>query len=52
MARFIWNTVCITFGIKPPSSVANLLGSWLNGYPLEMRKQILAVHQLCVEPFG
>lgn len=30
-ARFIWNTFRITFGIQPPSSISNIIGSWLNG---------------------
>ena len=41
MARFIWNTVFISFGIQPPTSIADLLGSWLNGYSSKIRKQIL-----------
>jgi hypothetical protein len=30
-ARDIWRIIHFTFNIKPPSSVGNLFGSWLNG---------------------
>jgi len=31
VAKFVWNAVFYTFGIVPPKSVANLLGSWIRG---------------------
>ena len=41
MARMVWNVLRISFGFQPPTSVANLFGSWLRGFPLKLRKQIL-----------
>jgi hypothetical protein len=41
MARFIWNSAYITFGIWPPTSVSNLFGSWLSNFSLKLRNQIL-----------
>ena len=37
----VWNVLRIYFGFQPPTSVANLFGSWLRGFPLKLRKQIL-----------
>ena len=39
--RFVWNIMHITYGIQPPASFANLLGSWLHGLSLKLRNQIL-----------
>lgn len=39
-ARFIWNTIHITFGIQPPSSTHDLFGSWLAGFRRAFRNQI------------
>ena len=41
MAKFAWNAVFFTFGIQPPTSVSHLLGSWLGGFSLKLRKQML-----------
>lgn len=41
MARFPWNAVVFSFGIQPPASVSHLLGSWLRGFSLTLRKQLL-----------
>jgi len=47
-ASFIWNTVHITFGIRPPTSIANLFGSWLLGLDPKLRDQIwLGAAALC-----
>jgi hypothetical protein len=40
-ARFIWNTVHITFGIQPPSSFSDLFGAWLDGIPRKLMNRIL-----------
>ena len=40
-ARFVWNTVQMAYGIQPPTSFANLFGSWLHGLSLKLRNQIL-----------
>ena len=40
-ARFIWNTVHITFGIHPPSSISDMFGSWLHGIGAKLKNQIL-----------
>jgi hypothetical protein len=42
MARLMWNIVCMSFGIQPPSSVvANLFGSWLKSSPFMLKNQVL-----------
>lgn len=41
MARFVWNTVHIIFGIRPPISVSHMFGTWLRGVPPKAKKQIL-----------
>ena len=41
VARFVWNTVHITYGIQLPTSFANMFGSWLYGLSLKLRNQIL-----------
>ena len=40
-ARFVWNTVHITYGIQPPANFANMLSSRLHGLSLKLRNQIL-----------
>jgi len=41
-SRFIWNTIHITFGIQPPSSIANMFGPWLNSFrPKLIKNRIL-----------
>jgi len=48
VAKFAWNAVFFYFGIQTPTSVTHLLGSWLRGLPLKLRKQILVgVVALC-----
>ena len=29
--KTVWNAVFFAFGIKPPTSIANMLGSWPRG---------------------
>lgn len=41
LARGVWSAVSISFGFQPPSSIANLFGSWLTNFPPKLRKQIL-----------
>ena len=38
---FVWNTAHIAFGIQPPTSFANLFGSWLYGLRPKLNNQIL-----------
>jgi hypothetical protein len=40
-ASFVLNTVHITFGVQPPTSFANLFGSWLHGLHLKLKNQIM-----------
>ena len=47
MARFIWSTILINFGIQPPLSVSNMFGSWLKGFSFELRIQILVGTTAC-----
>jgi hypothetical protein len=39
-ARFIWNSIHITFGIQPPSNIAHMFGSWLIGIRPRLREHI------------
>ena len=41
VAKFVWGSVRMVFGIQPPSSVTNLLGSWLRSFSVKLRKQLL-----------
>jgi len=41
LARFIWNAVHIAFNIQQPTSISNMLGSWIKSFPFELRNQIL-----------
>ncbi|WVZ54678.1 hypothetical protein U9M48_005442 [Paspalum notatum var. saurae] len=41
VARAIWSTIFIAFGIKPPINVTMLLGSWLNGFTKKLKYSIL-----------
>ena len=41
MAKFIWNTVHLVFNIQPPTSISNMLGSWLKNFLPRLRNQIL-----------
>lgn len=41
MARWDWNAVNISFGFQPPSSMANLFGSWLKIFPPKLKNQSL-----------
>jgi hypothetical protein len=40
-ARFIWNTVHITYGIQPPSSFSNIFDPCLYGIPRKFMNRIL-----------
>ena len=41
VAKFLWSAMLFTFGIQPPVSVSNLLGSWLVGFSHKRRKPML-----------
>ena len=41
LARFVWNTVHITYGIQPPANFINMLSSQLHGLSLKLINQIL-----------
>ena len=41
VARFVWKSVSMVFGVQPPTSVYNMLGSWLQGFSLKLRKLAL-----------
>jgi hypothetical protein len=48
LARFIWNTVFISFGIHPPRNVASLLGNWLRGVQPKLKTQVfVGIAALC-----
>ena len=38
--KTVWNAVFFAFGIKQPTNIANMLGSWLRGFSLNLRKHI------------
>ena len=38
VAKTVWNAVFFAFGIKQPTNIANMLGSWLRGFSLNIRK--------------
>jgi hypothetical protein len=41
VAKFVvWNAIFFTFGIKPPTSVVDMLGSWLGCFSQKLRKQV------------
>ena len=40
VAKTVWNAVFFAFGIKQPTNIANMLGSWLRGFSLNLRKHI------------
>jgi len=40
-AKFVWNSLFYTFGLQPLSTISELLGSWLEGFPHKFRKQVL-----------
>jgi hypothetical protein len=40
VARFVWSTLFITFGINPPNNVANMFGIWLKGLQSRLKHQI------------
>ena len=41
VAKFVWGSVRMVFGIQPPSNVTNMLGSWLRSFSVKLRKQLL-----------
>jgi hypothetical protein len=43
LARFIWRTIELTFGLKPPMSIGHISTSWLQNIPLDDKKLILVV---------
>jgi hypothetical protein len=41
VARFVWNTLFITFNIQPPKSTSHMFGSWITRFAPGIRNQIL-----------
>lgn len=41
VAKIVWGSVWMVFGIQPPSSVTNLLGAWLRSFPVKLKRQLL-----------
>jgi len=41
MAKFVWTAIFFAFGVRAPTNVNDMLGSWLNGFPMKLRKQFL-----------
>jgi hypothetical protein len=41
LARFVWRTIELTFGLKPPMSVGHISTSWLQNIPIDDKKLIL-----------
>ena len=31
LQKFLWRIVYISFGLKPPDSISNMVGNWLSG---------------------
>ena len=41
VARLVWNSIFISFGIQPPKNVSQMFGSWLKRFPSRLRTKIL-----------
>jgi hypothetical protein len=41
MARLMWMTISVTFGIKSPTNTADLFGPWLASFPRRQRALVL-----------
>jgi hypothetical protein len=41
VARFVWNTLFITFNCQPPKSISHMFGSWIRGFTPGLRNQII-----------
>jgi len=41
VAKFVWSAVFFAFGVKALASVSNMLGSWLRGFSMKLRKHFL-----------
>jgi hypothetical protein len=41
LARFVWRTIELTFGLNPPMSVGHISTSWLQNIPTDDKKLIL-----------
>jgi hypothetical protein len=41
VARFVWNTIFITFNFQPPKNTSHLFGSWIRRFALGLRNQII-----------
>ena len=40
VSHFIWRTIHVAFGLRPPHSVAHLFGNWLQGIDKKTRFQV------------
>ena len=48
MARNVWNAISITFGIRAPTSVADICGDWLRGWKkINKRQMLIGVAAVC-----
>jgi hypothetical protein len=41
VARFVWNTMSMTFNFQPPKSTSHMFGSWIRNFVPGLRKQII-----------
>ena len=41
LAKCVWQAIQYTFGVTPPVNITCMMGSWLNGYPAKLKKQML-----------
>ena len=41
VARFVWNTLFITFNFQPPKSTSHMFGSWIRRFAPGLRNQII-----------
>nr|BAD37323.1 hypothetical protein [Oryza sativa Japonica Group]BAD37620.1 hypothetical protein [Oryza sativa Japonica Group] len=39
MARYIWNAIYLTFGVKQPRNSSHLFGNWLRGFEPKLKRQ-------------
>ena len=42
VAKFVWSAVFFAFGVKALASVSNMLGSWLRGFSMKLRKHFFS----------
>jgi len=48
LAKCVWQAIQYTFAVTPPVNITCMMGSWLNGYPAKLKKQMLiGVSAIC-----